>query len=219
VAVRLARLANRVDRLPRPVPTPPDEDDWLGIFEGLGQDGVFDREPDFPRALAFYRDALAAAHASTDPPFDPPADFPPDHPLPSIRKERWRLPERFPDVNAGFGWLLEMSERVWAGVPPVTEAEHAELAAWFREHEPRLLEVQKTLPSEMFLFDGVRRVSCWHVRFFLRKGPRAEGSGRVAEDIRQLKAWYGDRVATTATVVESGTGQAWCPGSACGCGG
>jgi hypothetical protein len=38
-----------------------------------------------------------------------------------------------------------------------------------------------------------RRLVCWNVRYDLRAEPRADGSGQVAEDIRQLKARYGER--------------------------
>ena len=40
--------------------------------------------------------------------------------------------------------------------------------------------------------DG-RRIVCWGVRYGLRAGARGEGSGRVAEDIRQLKVRYGEQ--------------------------
>jgi hypothetical protein len=40
--------------------------------------------------------------------------------------------------------------------------------------------------------DG-RRIVCWGVRYGLRAGPRGEGSGQVAENIRQLKARYGEQ--------------------------
>jgi hypothetical protein len=51
------------------------DEDRLAIYEAWGRKGCFAREPDFPVALAFYRDALRQAEAQADPPFDPPADF------------------------------------------------------------------------------------------------------------------------------------------------
>jgi hypothetical protein len=35
--------------------------DWLAAFERLGRQGFFDEEPDYPAALAAYREAVAAA--------------------------------------------------------------------------------------------------------------------------------------------------------------
>src|SRR5437868_4753831 len=92
-------------------------------FEGLGRDGVFDAEPDFPVALAFYRDALRQAHASIDPPFDPPAGFRSDVQFPHARLQCWRTPDRFPHVWGGLDWLSEMLSRVEGGLPPLTEVE------------------------------------------------------------------------------------------------
>jgi hypothetical protein len=35
--------------------------EWLAVFEGLGREGFFDGEPDFPVALEAYRTAVAAS--------------------------------------------------------------------------------------------------------------------------------------------------------------
>lgn len=68
---RLARLEDRaVEHAPPPRP-PRDEEDFLVVFEHWGAEGHFDREPDFPKALALYRAALVRARASTDPPVRP----------------------------------------------------------------------------------------------------------------------------------------------------
>jgi hypothetical protein len=84
-----SRLANLEGRVPAPsieATGPRDEDEWLAAFEAMGRDGCFDPEPEFPEALALFRDALAAAHASADPPFDPPPEFEPAHPSPHQRE-------------------------------------------------------------------------------------------------------------------------------------
>jgi hypothetical protein len=188
LGTRLAQLEDQARSRPRPVTPPLDEDGWLATFERLGGRGTFDAEPDFPTALAYYRDALARAHASIDPPFDPPADFRPDDRLPFIRLECWRTPSRFPDVCAGLEWLSEMLSRVTRGVPPVTEAEFHELAAWFRANDDRLHRL--SLPTELLVVGSDRRTWCSNIRFFVTRGPRVEGAGQVAEDIRQLKARY-----------------------------
>jgi hypothetical protein len=103
----------------------------------------------------------------------------------------WSVCGRFPDVLVGHDWLMEMLWRVQRGIPPVTEAEFAELGAWFEANEERLA----TLADSSGLFDvgHGRRTCCSSIRYALRQGPRAEGAGELAEDIRQLRARYGDR--------------------------
>ncbi len=189
LATRLAQLEDRAAHIPPPEQPPLDEDGWLTVFEEWGRQGVFAAEPDFPTALALYRDALVRAHASTDPPFDPPADFRPEDRFPHIRLECWRTKDRFPDVCSGLGWLWEILGRVNNGVPPVSEAELAALAAWFGANDDRLYEL--SLPSELLDVGGGRRRCCGDIRYYLAMGPRAEGSGQLAEDIRQLRARYG----------------------------
>ena len=78
-------------------------------------------------------------------------------------------------------------------VPPVSETEFAELAAWFEAHDDALLALAR--PSELLDMGGGRRVSCPNVRYSLAKGARTDGAGRVAEDVRQLRVRYGDRLA------------------------
>jgi hypothetical protein len=65
------------------------------------------------------------------------------------------------------------------------------LGAWFEVYEERLA----TLADSSGLFDvgHGRRTCCSSIRYALRQGPRAEGAGELAEDIRQLRARYGDR--------------------------
>ena len=82
-------------------------------------------------------------------------------------------------------------------IPPCSEAEHAELAAWFAEHEPGLDAVAKQNNRDGLMGVGNgRRLMCWNVRYDLRAGPRGEGSGQVAEEIRQLRVRYGEQAAT-----------------------
>ena len=82
-----------------------------------------------------------------------------------------------------------MLTRVVEGIPPVSETEFAELAAWFADHDAGLFAASH--PSELLDVGGGRRVSCANVRYALAKGPRADGAGRVAEDVRQLRARHG----------------------------
>jgi hypothetical protein len=132
----LAKLKNLAAAKARSVPPAPfDEADWLAWFEQAGREGAFAREPDFPVALALLRDELANAKASIDPPFDPPEDFQPDQRHPHIRRENWRHAHHFPKLCEALDWLWEMLDRGDRGIPPVTEAEFADLAAWFAAHE------------------------------------------------------------------------------------
>ena len=180
----------------RSVPTVPfDEADWLAWFAREGTAGRFGHEPDFPAALAMLTDELAKARASVEPPFEPPEEFQPDPRWPHTRRDNWRRwPGHLPALIEALDWLLEMDSRIRAGTPPCSEAEHTELAAWFAEHEAGLDAVaeQSNRDGLMAVGNG-RRVTCSHVRFWLRDGPRGEGSGRVAEEIRQLKLRYGEQ--------------------------
>lgn len=69
--------------------------------------------------------------------------------------------ERFPDVLPEFTSLSEIVGRTSRGVPPVTEAEFAELGAWFRENEKRLAELAD---SSSLLHVGRGRKTSSHER-------------------------------------------------------
>jgi hypothetical protein len=152
LAIRLDRLEDRAAARPPAAPAPRDEEGWLASFEEWGREGHFDHEPDFPVALALFRAALARARASMDPPFDPLPEFRPEQRFPHIRLEMWRTKERFSEVCAGLDWLSEMLARLVQGIPPVSEAEFAELAAWFRVHDAALYAL--SLPSELLDVGG-----------------------------------------------------------------
>jgi hypothetical protein len=190
--MRMKRVEAEVRRLtPAPRTARLTEEDWLERYEAWGRAGAFAAEPDFPTALAFYRDALARAKAQADPPFDPPADFMPNlADLPHARLLNWRTSQRFPDVDAGWWWLSEMFGRVSDGAPPATEAEFAELADWFAANDERLYQL--SLPSQLIDLGGGRKTSTANVRWRLAVGPRAKGAGEVAEDLRRLRALYGE---------------------------
>ena len=99
--VRMKRVEAEVHRrTPAPRAARLTEEDWLERYEAWGRAGAFAAEPDFPVALAFFRDASARAKALADPPFDPPADFMPNlADLLDARLLNWRTRWRFPDVN------------------------------------------------------------------------------------------------------------------------
>jgi hypothetical protein len=73
-------------------------------------------------------------------------------------------------------------------VPPVTEVDFADLAAWFAAHEGELYVW--SLPSQLLDVSDGRRVWCANLRHELSRRPRAVGAGRAAEDVRQLRARY-----------------------------
>ncbi|MCI0702333.1 MAG: hypothetical protein L0241_14720, partial [Planctomycetia bacterium] len=145
LTIRLARLEDRAAERPPPTPPDRDEEDWLAFFKEWGKEHRFDHEPDVPKALAFFRDAITRARASTDPPFDPPPEFCPGHP--HIRLAWWRTDDRFPEVCAGLEWLHEMLLRLANDIPPVSESEFAELAAWFAANDDGLYALSR--PSEL----------------------------------------------------------------------
>jgi hypothetical protein len=185
---RLARLEAIVGR-EEPEERWLTEEDWLKAFELWGQEGRFDRERDFPAALALFREALAEAKAQADPPFDPPADFMPNLVnLPDLRVLNWRTPPRFPQLHAAEGWLFEMGERLRKGTPPVSETEFRELADWYRANEQRLCRLY---PACGWLDLGHGPKAPADFRWGLGKGPRAHFAGEVAEGVRRLQARFG----------------------------
>jgi hypothetical protein len=163
-------------------------ENWLAAFEAWGRAGRFAHEPDFPVALDAYRAAIAEAVAGTDPPFYPPADFLPGEPE-WWRLEEWRRPRWYYGVLAAWWWLYEMLDRRRKGIPPVAEAEFAELAEWFKRNDERLYRL--ALPSQLLDLSDGRRTSCGDLRAGLAKGARAREVGKLAEDVRRLRARYG----------------------------
>lgn len=164
------------------------EADWLQRFEQWGKQGDFAGEPDFPVALATYRQALELAIAQTDPPFDPPADFMPSLAEP-LRLLNWRDPFRFPDVNEAFNWLGEMLDRVVEGKPAVTERAFHELEAWFDENDAGLHRLQS---HGLFDLGNGRKTTTADLRYGLSQGPRASGATEVVKDLRQLRKMCGE---------------------------
>jgi len=166
---------------------PRNEDDWFAAFEEFGREGHFKAESDFHVARALYRDALIRAHASVDSPYDPPPEFRTGEPT-HKREDAWRSRERFPDLDAGFMWLAEILHRVCDGVPPVTEDEFRELAEWFAANDARLCQL---FPIQLVDLVPGRCTSLVSIRYYLARGPRVDGAGRLAEEIRQLRQRHG----------------------------
>jgi hypothetical protein len=185
------RIHQRIAKLEKEHP-PPDaeewrpvtDEDWLGLVEWWGRLGFFAGEPDFPAAVAYYRQAIQDAAARSDPPFYPPDDFMPGTPE-RERRRYWRGKRHYPHLNTAFFWLFEMKKRIQAGKPPVTEAEFRELEDWFRRNEDRL-----PLNGSIDTGDG-RTVYRGELRGALSDGPRASGVTELVEKLRRLRAVLG----------------------------
>lgn len=169
----------------------PSEEDWLEWFEVAAKEGDFDAEPDFPTALALFRDAIQRAKERTDPPFDPPPTFMPDLiDLPDTRLRNWRNQLCFADVKEGCYWLWEMANRKHEGIPPVSTAEFQELADWVTANEERLYQL--SLPSYLLDLGNGQFESLANIRYGLGNGVRENGAGELADKICRLRARYGD---------------------------
>jgi hypothetical protein len=160
-------------------------EDWLADFEEGGRRGYFAGEPDFPVALAEYRDAIAAAKARPD--GSPPADFRPDA-TPAERLRSWQGTHWPKAVFAAWRWLAEINERVRQGRPPVTRAEFRELAAWFERNESRLFPNR----NDRIDVDG-RSVDRYDLRLGIEKGPKVMGVTDLVEALRSLRGRFGDQ--------------------------
>lgn len=165
------------------------EDELADDYEQWHAVGGATHEPDFPVAIAFLRESLARARASADPPFDPPADWRPGARDQALTARDWRA-GHFPDIRQAIEWLQEMEFRSLDGVPPVAEAEFTELAGWFERNKERLYTIQRASGTDFITLDNGRRFPVWYVAYDVRKGARAEGAGKAAEDIRQLMVAY-----------------------------
>jgi hypothetical protein len=173
-------------------------EDWLEQFEAWGRDGQFDHEPDFPVALAFYRDALRRAKENIESPFDPPDDFlPQSKNSPAQRLLNWRTKSSFPEVHEGWAWLAGMVLRRERGIPPVTEAEFGTLAVWFYANADRLTALSR--PSYLLVLDKGRRESVSNLLASVSEGARAVRAGEVAGDVRWLQTRYGGECSVAAT--------------------
>jgi len=93
--------------------------------------------------------------------------------------------------------LLEMSSRLDEAIPPVGQEEWRELWSWFERNEERLWRLVQ--PSQLLDLGDGHRMSFGDIRHGLRGTPRDLRSGKLAEDVRKLRAKYGEGggVATT----------------------
>jgi hypothetical protein len=208
IAALERKLAKGPEQSARPGPADEAALGWLATFEAMGQEGTFDCEPDFPKALAYYREAIRDATA--------PAYYRHEgRPRPVPEPYRGRsfvrvdaaghiIPDGV-DVNQGvlrrvtcaadegWDWLTAMALRVTRGVAPVTEAEFLELTDWLgnvlRATDPATfsagpLEVGTACGAG----DGTTPCDLW--RAMREQGPRGSEAGEQAEAARRLKGRY-----------------------------
>jgi hypothetical protein len=93
-------------------------------------------------------------------------------------------------VAAAWRWLAELHDRVVRGIPPLSEAEFAELAGWFRANEERLRRL--ALPSSLLDVGDGRKTAIADVRWQVGRGARLLGAGELAQTLRQLRERYGE---------------------------
>ena len=170
---RLRRVEVAIRHAPAPGrPEPVTPEDWLAQFEAWDREGMCSSEPDFPEALARYRDALARARAAAGPAVELPPEW--SHHGTSAA---WQVGAGDPEVEAAFTWLLELSGRAVHGVPPVTAAEFQALGDWFEANAERM--ERQALPARWFDLGAGRLISTANIRHGLGKGPRALGAGEL----------------------------------------
>jgi hypothetical protein len=207
----------------RPSPETPEE--WLAYFEAMGREGTFDCEPDFPKALALYRDAVQ----------DPKRTAFYWHegvrrPVPeACRGQAYVrvngagevLPEDVdvneglhrPVVNAareGWNWLAGMALRALDGLPPVTEAEFHSLRDWLDNVMAKT--DREAFSTESIELSAPRRRSYSTTPFNLwlnmrGDGPRGVNAGEQAEAVRRLQARYRDDSRQSTDAASTGDGS------------
>src|SRR5581483_6601373 len=173
-----------------------------------GEAALSPAPPDLPLGLAAFYDAFARFAARSDAAaaagHRPPAGLLPDAGAPA-RTRAWHrsrhddraLPT---EVRAWAGELLVALGQEWrrleAGVPPVTEAEAAELARWLEDNVRELAEISRSSGWLLDFGDG-RRVVPSHLRQgHYVGGPRdAYGVAEVCDQLRRLRARYGPALA------------------------
>ncbi len=152
--------------------------DWLAHYEQLGAAGYFAHEPDFPTALAEYRQAIADGLAEARDDDDPATWYQCDVRAGQYRRQPWQSPIALAQI-----WLAEMSTRRRQRIPPCSEAEFQALAGWYADNGER---IQERFGYSLDLGDGFEW-SAGTTLWDLESGPRHYGSGRVAETVRRLQ--------------------------------
>jgi hypothetical protein len=214
------QLAKRLRQpLPRS-PAPKTAEEWLAAFEELGRSGEFDGEPDFPKALAFYQDAVRnptsrayyrrAGRLRPLPEFcragsyvrvDGDGNVMPD----GVEVSRGVLCRVMRAADEGWEWLAGMSLRILGGVPAVTEAEFLELTDWLglvshSMDEARFHGGEIDLGTACGASYKTTPANLW---MSMRDGgPRGYDAGEQAEAVRRLRGRYGEDGAAKADALQ-----------------
>ena len=101
---------------------------------------------------------------------------------------KWQPPYGGAAAERSHGHLLELGLRALDGVPPCSAAEFAVLAAWLAEHG-RSLPTVNGWKKDLDLGGG-ETATLSGLTWRVERGAVAEGSGRLAETIRKLRAWH-----------------------------
>jgi hypothetical protein len=165
------------------------DEEHLARYERMGREGCFAAEPEFPVALGCYQEAVQQATVQRDPPWEPWPSFLPKQ-APNLRRWYWRDSSNFPDVSDARMWVMELHQRIVFGVPSVSEVEFHSLGAWFEANAERM--ERQALPARWFTLGSGRLASVSTIRHGLAKGYRAFGGGESAQDLRRLRALYGE---------------------------
>src|SRR5262249_1850303 len=146
----------------------PDADDWLARYEAWGKQRCFDLEPDFPIALAAYRQALTEAKACPDQPAN--GDL-----------LGFKAKYRFPALHRAWDWLAGMMLRRVRNQSPVTMKEFDDLAAWFERNSDRM-----PFNACVDLGNG-QRVDRTNLYCGIQKGVTDVHVGELVESLRRLR--------------------------------
>jgi hypothetical protein len=209
------QLAKRLGKPLHRGPAPETAEQWLAAFEAMGRSGEFDGEPDFPKALAYYRDAVRSptsgayyrragrlralsesCRGRSYVRVDGDGNVMPD----GVDVSRGVLCRVVRAADEGWEWLAGMSLRILGGVPAVTEAEFLELTDWLGA-VPRSMDEPTFHGGEIDLgtvCGASYQTTPANLWMSMRNGgPRALDAGEYAEAVRRLKARYGDGRAAT----------------------
>jgi hypothetical protein len=189
--------------------SPATAEEWLAYFEAMGREGCFCHEPDFPRALAFYREAIRDPTGPVYYRFAGQPRLLPEsnrgRPFVRVDGAGNVIPDGqdvsrgvlFPVTSAadeGWQWLCGMALRVRNGVPPVTEAEFRELTDWLSD----VLGPADRAAFSAGLIDvgtagggGYQTTPCNLWMTMRNEGPRGANAGGQAEAARRLRARFG----------------------------
>jgi hypothetical protein len=181
---RIAKLYEAA-RQSKPAAGYMDLDDFVTYFEQF----PIRREPDFDECLAEFKAAIEEAMAQDDPPYTPEGYLPLNNAGDVVRLGLYR-DEHFPRLKAATTWLFELDRRIHGEIPPCGSNEFRALAKWFDANEDRLRMIEQATPRGLIQTGMSTDEPLWAIKSNLEEGPRAEGSGKLAERIRQLRRLY-----------------------------